>query len=257
MNDLGRGQREKIAYDVDNSFDTMNHKIHGVLAHVRQSPNTLYGLKLFDNLIGNEVAGRSVLEIGCGTGYLCKKILDELGADRVHGIDVSTRMLDEAYKIQEPGLKFFEHDVHLSWPHKYDVIFGKAVLHHVDYLRVLKGLYENNLNPGGTMVFMEPMAENLLMKLYWKFGTRFHTPDERPFYSKDIQLLKDTFPGFELQPINYLTIPLGVVSSIILKNPNNFITRFADRFDRYVEKKFRSMHSRFRSGIFIIRKPRD
>jgi 2-polyprenyl-3-methyl-5-hydroxy-6-metoxy-1,4-benzoquinol methylase len=36
----------------------------------------------------------------------------------------------------------------------YDLIIGRAVLHHVDYQQVLRQLYDNNLNPGGKMFFI-------------------------------------------------------------------------------------------------------
>ena len=105
------------------------------------------------------------------------------------------------------------------------------------------------------MIFMEPLGENVLLKLYWRFGTAFHTDDERPFFKKDLNWLNDEFPDFKVIPINYSTIVLGLLSSFLFKKPDNILTRAADRIDRFCEDRAPYHHSRFRSGIFYIRKP--
>ncbi|NJL52516.1 MAG: hypothetical protein HC930_10405 [Hydrococcus sp. SU_1_0] len=58
------------------------------------------------------------------------------------------------------------------------MIFGRAILHHLDYQEVLGRLYRDNLNPGGVMIFMEPLGSNLLLRLYWQLAKEAHTPDE-------------------------------------------------------------------------------
>lgn len=51
--------------------------------------------QLLDALIGAGVDGASVLDIGCGVGYLHHSLL-KAGADRATGVDLSEKMLSEA-----------------------------------------------------------------------------------------------------------------------------------------------------------------
>jgi len=56
----------------------------------------------------------------------------------------------------------------------FDIIYGRAILHHVEYKTLLKRLYEKNLNSGGFMIFMEQLGSNSLSKFisfYSKIGT--------------------------------------------------------------------------------------
>lgn len=248
-----RADREKQSYDEHDSFRSRNRRLHGRLSHLRASPNMRRGMALIDDLIIDAARDADVLEIGCGRGWQCKRIL-ELGARTVHGVDISTSLLKEAKQIETDRLQFFEHDVHQTWPHSYDVIFGRAVLHHVDYRTVLTNLYERNLRPGGRLVFLEPLGENLLLRLYWRFGTAYHTSDERPFMRGDIDWMRRTFQEFSLHPLNYSGIPGALASSFLFSNPDNLLLRLCDRIDT----KLSGMHyfaPRYQSGIFHISKP--
>lgn len=250
-----RAQREKQSYDEHDSFHSRNRRLHGRLSHLRGSPNMRRGMALVDELIVAAAMDADVLEVGCGNGWQCKRILD-LGARTVHGVDISTSMLNAAKERETDRLKFFEHDVHREWPHVYDVIFGRAVLHHVDYKAVLASLYERNLRPGGQMVFVEPLGENVLMRLYWRFGTAFHTADERPFMRGDIDWMRARFPRFAFHPMNYVGIPGALVSSFLFATPDNALLRLCDRLDSKLGD-IRFLAPRYQSGIFHIRKPAD
>ena len=154
-----------------------------------------------------------------------------------------------------PGpYRFFEHDAHLPLPERYDVIFGKAILHHLDYREVLPRLARDNLTPGGRMIFVEPLGENVLMRIYWRLGQRFHTPDERPFRRADLRWLEQTFPGFELIPFNYASLLAGIVSSFVFRRPDNGLMRACDRLDQRLAR-LDWFRPRFRSAIFQIPAP--
>lgn len=254
MDALERSAREKEAVDVTVSPYSANERLHDRFHHVRSSPNTLRGFELFYKLIEEKTPGATVLDIGCGAGAESIRAL-RLGAEMVHGIDISANLIEFASKQANDKLHFFEHDVHQPLEQKYDLIFGRAVLHHLNYQEVLLRLYRDNLNPGGRMVFMEPLAQNPLLKLYWAFGSEYHTPDERPFYNKDLAWLRQNFPGFENHPINYTTIGLAIVSSFIFSEPDNPLTRGADRIDTFLAERVPFLRSHFRSGIFCIDKP--
>jgi SAM-dependent methyltransferase len=205
-------------------------------------------------LLEGAARDRDALEIGCGSGGQCKRVL-ELGARTVDGIDLSKRLLNLAKVMESERLRFFEHDVHQKWPKKYDLIFGRAILHHVDYRMVLSNLFRNNLRRGGHMLFIEPLGENFLLRLYWLFGKAFHTEDEVPFMRRDIDWMSDTFSSFRLYQINYLSLPAAVISSLLFNSANNILLRLCDRIDVKLSETLPYLAARYQSGIFHIRKP--
>ena len=105
----------------------------------------------------SDVKGRKVLDVGCGTGYHCWRMLGD-GADYVMGIDPSMRFLVQHQAIQKYandkrfdflpiGIEDMPTD--LSY---FDSIFSMGVLYHrrnpINHLLELKQL----LKPGGELV---------------------------------------------------------------------------------------------------------
>ena len=74
-------------------------------------------------LLGN-VKGKSILDMGCGLGYMLK-MLDALGASKIVGLDFCTKQLDLAKKICPKG-KFYEHDIYQSLPATFDIVLCKC-----------------------------------------------------------------------------------------------------------------------------------
>lgn len=104
---------------------------------------------------------RLVLDVGCGNGYHCWRMLGE-GASRVIGIDPSPRFICQFY-----ALKHFAQKIQADLPvdilplgieampselKAFDTVFSMGVLYHrrspMDHLRELKDL----LRPGGQLV---------------------------------------------------------------------------------------------------------
>jgi len=248
-----RAARDKAAYD-EGDFRSVRRRIHSLYRYVYGSPNSLRAKAYWQGAVRDALKGRRVLEIGCGEGWDCRKFLD-WGAGEVHGIDVSTAMLAVAKQHESERLKFFEHDLHQPWPYQYDVIVGRSVLHHLDYQPILASLYDQNLAPGGQMVFVEPLGQGLLMRVYWFLGRRLHTPDERPFRKADIQWLRRRFSDFTLYPMNLMSLPAAVTSWVLGLRPDNAMTRLADRFDVFVAERLEPAKLHYRSAVFHITKP--
>jgi trans-aconitate methyltransferase len=107
-----------------------------------------YGESLVDLL--NVKPGERILDLGCGTGHLTKKIKDQ-GAD-VAGIDASEEMIVKA-RGGFPDVNFRVADAadfHFDEP--FDAVFSNAVLHWVHKVdEAIKCVYDS-LAPGGRFV---------------------------------------------------------------------------------------------------------
>ncbi|WNQ10134.1 class I SAM-dependent methyltransferase [Paenibacillus aurantius] len=97
----------------------------------------------------NPRPGERVLDVGCGTGDLTKKLADE--GCRVEGIDRSREMIDQA-RVKYPELSFRVEDAEepASYPKEcFDAVFSNAALHWMKQpSRVLEGVW-SSLKPGG------------------------------------------------------------------------------------------------------------
>jgi 2-polyprenyl-3-methyl-5-hydroxy-6-metoxy-1,4-benzoquinol methylase len=258
--DIERTRREREAYD-EHGVDEANSAWHSRFPHVFQSPNTRRGEERFDALTRAAVAGRRVLDMGCGKGRSSARLLD-LGAAHVLGMDISqasialARARPEAQAHLQAGrLEFRLGDVTGELQGEFGCVFGRAILHHIDYRSVLPRLYAHHLAPGGTMLFMEPQGENLLIRLYTWLVAAAHTPDERSFMEDDLRWLRAHFPEIELHPVNYLTFPLATLTSRLRLAPDNALLRLCDRADEWLARRAPRLRSHFRQTIVVIRKP--
>ena len=247
-----RSTREKESVDQTNIYQK-SEEWHQSFAHVFQCPNTIRCEVILKKLIEDIVPGKRVLDIGCGYGGSSLDLLEQK-ASYVRGIDISERFIASAKSFaQKDCLDFALHDISRPITGKYDVIFGRSILHHLDYQEVLQRLYRDNLNLGGSMIFMEPLGSNLLLRLYWQVAKNAHTPDERPFMRQDLRWLKSRFERFTLIPINYFSLPLGILSSKLLSHPDNLLMKLADFLDtKLVSIKY--LQANYRQAIFIIGK---
>lgn len=248
-----RAERERKAYDEDDVF-ARNHALKGRFGAVFGCPNTQRLEAFFRGYLA-DVADKSVLEVGCGRGDTARALV-EAGASYVRGIDIAESMLAEARPHARPGqLEFELADAAAPIEGRFDLVVGRAILHHLDWKVVLARLYADNLAPGGRMVFYEPLGSSPLMQLYWKLATGVHTPDERPFYSRDLAYLRAHFAGFRLHVCNWLSLPVGVASALVGLGPDNPTLVVADRVDGWVERHLPALHGHFRQAIFVIERP--
>lgn len=245
-----RSLREQKAYDEGNVFETSKGWQLRFL-HVFRCPNAVRQEADLDALLHRYIPGANVLEIGCGDGQLAAGLL-ALEPKRVLGIDISKRFIEKAQTRAVPDrLEFRVDDVSSDIDGKFDVIFGRSILHHLDYQGVLTRLKEHNLNPDGVMIFTEPLGENLLSRLYHFFVPASQTDDERPFMRRDLNWLKSEL-ATEIKPYSYLSYPAGIVSSLLLENADNPLTKLSDRMDVWLSRRAPFLAHRFRSAIFLM-----
>lgn len=101
------------------------------------------------------LTGKKVLDLGCGYGWHCK-FAAEQGAEEILGIDLSTRMLDQAKRrnaderitYQLCGIEEYEYPKE-AW----DCVVSNLVLHYIEDLdSVFQNVYQT-LKLGGTFLF--------------------------------------------------------------------------------------------------------
>jgi SAM-dependent methyltransferase len=102
-----------------------------------------------------DIAGRDVLDLGCGFGWFCRWAR-QAGAAHVHGIDVSENMLARARQTEpDPAVTYARGDLEtIDLPREtYDLAYSSLALHYIVRLDRLLAAIHATLRPGGTFVF--------------------------------------------------------------------------------------------------------
>jgi SAM-dependent methyltransferase len=165
-----------------------NPRVSAARVQRYQAPpaDTAYPLEYAHYLVG-DVRGKTVLDLGCGCGMnaVC---LAERGA-RVWALDISeslariARQRFAAHNLLERAcvLVASAHAIPLP-PESIDVVFGNAVLHHLDLNRAVVEL-DRVLRPGGRAVFREPVENSRMLRqirraipLHWERVSPFERP---------------------------------------------------------------------------------
>src|SRR5438132_6756613 len=118
--------------------------------------------------------GGIVLEIGCGVGYLARRLSSSF--DRAVAIDFSEGMIAEA-KQRTAALSPIEFvcadmfDWLARFPNAYDCIVTVGTLHHVDLRSALRAM-ARSLKPGGKLLILDLLRRRGLRHV-WLNGVAF------------------------------------------------------------------------------------
>lgn len=104
-----------------------------------------------------DIAGRDVLEIGCGTGKNTEWLSEHAAA--VTALDLSPEMLARARtRVSARSVTFIEHDIQRSWPvpdESFNAVIGNLVLEHISNISIIFHEAQRVLRPNGTLFLCE------------------------------------------------------------------------------------------------------
>ncbi len=133
-----------------------------------QEADNLYNLYLdlptIEELIGKGLENKKILDLGCGSGILVKKLVDSGG--KVSGIDFSETMINIAKK-NNPTVNFTVGEIERT-PYKdryFDLVVSGLVMHYVKDLQLVFREVERILNDRGVFVFTMHHPFNEVMEL--------------------------------------------------------------------------------------------
>lgn len=108
----------------------------------------------------------NVIDLGCGTGELTKKLSLKLTNPKVLGIDDSATMLAKAENNENLEFKELSITDQLNTESKWDLIFSNAALQWIDNHGELFPKIISHINPGGQLAVQMPQQnENILNRI--------------------------------------------------------------------------------------------
>jgi 2-polyprenyl-3-methyl-5-hydroxy-6-metoxy-1,4-benzoquinol methylase len=134
--------------------------------------------------------GKSILDLGCGEGYCARNYL-KLGAAAVHGVDISSEMIqlaqnngnDARLTFECASIDEFSNDA-ASHFGKYDVATAVFVSNYLDsaQLRKLVEVAYSSLKPGGEFVLLHPHPHLPYLRQSASSGLQFDVQSESSYF---------------------------------------------------------------------------
>lgn len=149
---------KKVLAGVKNIFDAFAPEFEKTLADLGyKTPEEIYGV-----LKKHNVAKTKVLDLGCGTG-LCGRYLKHFaGFGKLYGIDISTKMLEEAKRKNIYSELFCEDIISFlrRGKNRFGLIAAADVLTYFSELDAVFAVVCNSLNKGGFFAFSITKSPN-------------------------------------------------------------------------------------------------
>src|SRR5256885_3457115 len=201
---------------------------------------TAFPLEYAFHLLG-DVKGKTILEYGCGDGRYTI-LLAERGA-KVIALDISAPLLALTKKRIEvngcEGVELLLGSAHaLPLPDEsVDIIFGMAILHHLDLILASREV-RRVLRNGGRGIFKEPLRNSRLLAWLRQFFPQHGdvSPFERPLTDREI---KDFAMPYEDRARTF-QLPLSRLAHV-LPFGNERAIGFSAHVDSYLLRRFPSL----------------
>jgi SAM-dependent methyltransferase len=179
---------------------------------------TAYPLEYAYHQLG-DVSGKRVVDFGCGSGANTALLAGRGG--HVWGIDISEDLLRLAKRRlavsgREGGATFIAGSAHdMPFPDEsIDVLFGIAILHHLDLDLVAREV-RRVLKPGGRAIFQEPVRNSPVIR-FVRSLIPYRAPDispyERPLTDAELQRFA---AGFKACAVRAFALPHVQVGSVV------------------------------------------
>ena len=192
------------------------------LARYQAPPaDTVYPLEYAYHLLG-DVRGRRIVDFGCGSGANTV-LLANRGA-HVWGVDISEDLIRLAQRRMQVsgragGAQFIVGSAHdLPFPDaSIDIVFGIAILHHLDLQLVAKEV-RRVLRPGGRAIFQEPVRNSRILR-FLRSLIPYRAPDispfERPLTDEELRAFSRDFSSVRIRPFLLPHVQIGQVLPVI------------------------------------------
>lgn len=189
--------------------------------------------------------GKNVLELG-STSWNFFVDFPNYAPAHLTCINISEKELEAgiALSLEKGTAKYCIHDFKVMDAHKmdfsdntFDIIFGDAILHHLNFDVAARELCRV-LKPGGEIVFVEPLARNPVGKLVRRLTPDARTPDEKPLDKEEFSILKKYF-YLNNSYLQFFYVPAAVISKYLFKSARNPVMYVADKVDCFLEKIFK------------------
>lgn len=147
-------------------------KVYTIFKEERAAPvNDLLALM-------NKKSGMRVIDLGCGTGELTKKLADSLPDAMVTGIDNSVEMLNASKDFKTTNLHFAQRSIEaqVQLAEKWDLVFSNAAIQWVDNHEKLLPAIISTINLDGQLLIQLPAQHHNALNIIIK-----HLADEPPF----------------------------------------------------------------------------
>jgi SAM-dependent methyltransferase len=182
---------------------------------------TAYPLEYAYYLLG-DVRGKRVVDFGCGSGANTA-LLAGRGA-HVWGIDISEDLLRLgqrrlAISGRAGGATFIAGSAHdMPFPdNSIDVVFGIAILHHLDLDLVSKEV-RRVLKPGGRAIFQEPVRNSAVLR-FLRSLIPYRAPDispyERPLTDEELRRFADGFSSCSVRAFGLPHVQVGPLLPVV------------------------------------------
>ena len=180
-----------------------------------------------------------MLDLGCGAGEN-SLLLSLLGAN-VYALDISPELIELAKKRFEINHVSAAHKIDLP-DGSVDIVFGIAILHHLDLNLVSKEV-SRVLRKGGRAIFMEPVRDSAVIRFIRKVipsKTPGVSPFEHPLTTRELERFSAPFTtcqirAFEMPLLRTTNVLPGSFVSAVRKmdrallNAIPFLSRYAAR----------------------------
>ncbi|GAB3929669.1 methyltransferase domain-containing protein [Larkinella terrae] len=154
-----------------------------------------------------------IIDLGCGTGELTRKLADALPHSRVLGIDSSQEMLNDSAPFASSQVQFEQKSIEnqvRNVEQKWDLVFSNAAIQWVDDHEALLPKIISLLKPNGQLAIQLPAQHhNALNKMLNELA------DEEPFKT-ELQGWQRTPPVLEIEQY----------AQLLFENGGNEITVF-------------------------------